>query len=296
MNRMRRLAVLLLALLAWTLPVRADSGDVREGLTLPSQVMKKTMRYSIYLPPGYETTRRTYPVLYLLHGYSDDDSAWIHFGDLPAIMDEALSRRDVAPMIVVMPDGGTSWYVDNFDSSVKWEEYFIKEFLPYIESRFRVHPTRSSRAIAGLSMGGFGALVQTLHHPELFGSCAALSGAVYTDSAIQAFSDEDWTRIRAVVWGPGLKGSTRLTTHMAANNPIKLVASSDPEKLKSVRWYLDCGDEDSMLAGNLALHQAFSDRGVRHALRVRGGAHTWAYWRSALPATLSFVTASFRQN
>lgn len=199
-------------------------------------------------------------------------------------------------MIVVMPDGGTSWYVNNFDGSVKWEDYFIKELIPYVESRFRAHPARYSRAIAGLSMGGYGALVQSLHHPEVFGACAALSAAVYTDAAIQTFDEDDWTKVRSVVWGPGLKGEARLTAHLQANNPLKLVASEELSKLRSVRWYLDCGDEDFLLSGNLALHQAMVDRGVRHALRVRGGSHVWTYWRTGLPAVLSFVTTAFRQN
>jgi len=293
---MKRWLLMIVTLFAALMPAVAQPSDVREGLLVPSQIMKKPMRYSIYLPAGYETARRTYPVLYLLHGYTDDDTAWIHFGELAQILDDAISRREATPMIVVMPDGGTSWYVNNFDGSVKWEDYFIKELIPYVESRFRVHPSRYSRAIAGLSMGGYGSLVQSLHHPDLFGSCAALSAAVYTDAAIQAFSDDDWRKVRSVVWGPDLKGTARLTPHLGANNPIQLMAAGDLEKLKSTRWYLDCGDDDFLLPGNLALHQAMAERGIAHALRVRGGAHVWTYWRTGLPGVLNFVTAGFRQN
>jgi len=293
---MKRLVVLASLFVSLLAPLRAQSGEVREGLVMQSQVLKKATRYSIYLPPGFEMSKRLYPVLYLLHGYTDDDSAWIHYGEMAHIMDEAIARREVTPMIVVMPDGGTSWYVNNFDGSVKWEDYFIKELIPYIESRFRAHPNRRSRAIAGLSMGGFGSLVQAMHHPDLFGACAALSAGVYTDDQIRSFSEEDWTNVRAVVWGPGLKGADRITEHMQANNPLKLAAVLDPQKLKSVRWYLDCGDEDFLLPGTLALHQVLVDRGIPHALRVRGGGHVWAYWRSSLPSVLSFATSSFRQN
>ena len=292
---MKRLVVLGLLLLSVLGPLRAQ-GEVREGLVMQSQIMKKSMRYSIYLPPGFEASRRMYPVLYLLHGYTDDDSAWIHFGEMAQTMDDAILRRDVTPMIVVMPDGGSSWYVNNFDGSVRWEDYLLKELIPFIESRFRAHPNRRSRAIAGLSMGGYGSLVQCMHHPDVFGACAALSAAVYTDAQIQAFSDDDWSKVRAAVWGPELKGPARLTAHLQENNPLKLAATENLEKLRNVRWYLDCGDEDFLLPGNLALHQVMTDRGIPHALRVRGGSHVWTYWRSGLPAVLTFVTAAFRQN
>ncbi len=293
---MKRLALSVFLLLASVIPAPAQTGEIREGLTMQSQILHKQMRYSIYLPPGYEASRRLYPVLYLLHGYTDNDSAWIHFGEMAQALDDGIARREITPMIVVMPDGGTSWYVNNFDGSLRWEDYFIQELIPFLESRFRAHPARASRAIAGLSMGGFGALVQSLHHPDLFGACAALSAAVYTDAAIEAFDPEDWTQVRAVVWGPGLKGGARLTAHLQANNPLKLVATGDLPKLREVRWYLDCGDEDSLLPGNLALHQAMVDRGISHALRVRGGSHVWTYWRTGLPAVLSFATSAFRQN
>jgi len=293
---MKRFTLILFLLLAAVLPALAQTGEIREGLVMPSQILKKSTRYSIYLPPSYEGSRRMYPVLYLLHGYTDDDSAWIHFGEMAQAMDDGISRRDITPMIVVMPDGGTSWYVNNFDGSVRWEDYFIKELIPYVESRFRARPARDSRAVAGLSMGGYGALVQSMHHPEVFGACAALSAAVYTDTDIKAFDEEDWNRVRSVVWGPGHKGEARLTAHLQANNPLKLATTENLEKLRSVRWYLDCGDEDFLLPGNLALHQAMADRGIHHALRVRGGGHVWTYWRTGLPAVLSFVTAAFRQN
>lgn len=292
---MKRWILVVCLLLAALTPAVAQPADIREGLVLQSQVLKKAGRYSIYLPAGYETTRRSYPVLYLLHGYGDDDTAWIHFGELAQILDDAIARREATPMIVVMPDAGVSWYMNSFDGSLKWEDYFIKEFIPYIESRFRVHPSRSSRAIAGLSMGGYGALLQSLHHPDLFGSCAALSSAVRTDAQIQALTEQEWQR-RAQAWGPDPKGTARLTPHLEANNPLKLMAAGDVEKLKSIRWYLDCGDEDHLLPGNLALYQIMRDRDIPLSLRVRGGGHVWSYWRSGLPAVLSFVTAGFRQN
>lgn len=270
-------------------------GEVREGLTLPSEVFKKSMRYSIYLPPGYEMSKRTYPVVYLLHGYGDDDAAWIHNGEIAETLDRAIAGRQSTPMIVVMPDGGTSWFVNSVDGASKWEDYFFKEFMPFIEERFRVRTQRGSRAIGGISMGGYGALSYALRHSDRFSACMALSPGLRGQEEVVAIPPERWAQVYAPVFGAA-KGEARLSSHWQAHNPLKVLENVKADVLPQTRIYLDCGDRDPLLKGTFAFHALMDARNVSHALRVRGGGHSWGYWRSGLLAGLTYLSDAFRED
>ena len=102
----------------------AQSGKVVEHLTIKSQILGKNVAYTLYLPPDYESSRRSYPVVYLLHGYTDDDTGWIQFGEVNRYADKAIASGEIPPMIIVMPDGGVSWYINNYDGAVKYEDFF----------------------------------------------------------------------------------------------------------------------------------------------------------------------------
>ncbi len=143
-------------LLALTLTSHAQisRGVVQEGLTLDSKILGTKVRYSIYLPFDYETSSRFYPVVYLLHGYTDNDMGWIQFGEANLIADEAIAKREIPSMIIAMPDAGVSWYINNYNGSVRFEDFFFQEFMPYIESHYRIRAEKSYRGVAGLSMGG----------------------------------------------------------------------------------------------------------------------------------------------
>lgn len=287
------LRALLLIVFA-ALPALAQ-GEVREGLALPSETFRKPMRYTIYLPPGYEQSKRTYPVVYLFHGFGDDDAAWIHNGELAETLDRAIADRKVTPMIVVMPDGGVSWYVNSADGASKWEDYFMKEFMPFIEERFRVRPQRGSRAIGGVSMGGYGALSYALRHSDRFSACLALSASLRAPEDVAAITPERWAQAYAATFGPG-KGEARLTAHWQSLSPLRVLEAAKPEAYPATRIYLDCGDRDPLLKGTFAFHTLLDARGVSHALRVRGGGHTWGYWRSGLLGGLTYLSDVFRED
>ena len=120
-------------------------GQIKESLTVDSKLFGKKMEYSIYLPPGYETSTRSYPVLYLLHGYTDDETGWTQYGEIEQIANDMISHGTATPMIIVMPDGGVSWYINNFDRSMPYEDYFIQEFMPYVESTYRIRKEKRYR-------------------------------------------------------------------------------------------------------------------------------------------------------
>ena len=166
MNSISSILMLIgISLLPLTVYPQVSRGTVKEGLTIQSKILGKEVRYTIYLPFDYETSNRYYPVVYLLHGYSDNDMGWLQFGEANMIADEGIANRDIPPMILVMPDGGLSWYINNYDNSVRYEDFFFQEFIPYIESHYRIRAEKKYRGIAGLSMGGNGTLIYSIQTP-----------------------------------------------------------------------------------------------------------------------------------
>ncbi len=270
-------------------------GTVREGLVIESAVLGKPVRYTVYLPFDYDTSSRYYPVVYLLHGYSDNDMGWIQFGEAHLIADEAIARRDIPPMILVMPDGGAGWYVNNFDRTVPYEDFFFKEFMGHIERTYRIRSEKRYRAVAGLSMGGFGALVYGMRHPELFGSVVAFSAAVRSEDDYVSMDAERWGRVEGLVYGTSLAGRQRITPHLLEYNPLHMARNTDVDKLEQLRYYIDCGDDDFLSKGNALLHIALRERGIPHEYRVRDGDHRWSYWRTGLPEGLKFIGTLFHQ-
>jgi S-formylglutathione hydrolase FrmB len=288
-------AALLLSNVSYQVRSQVAHGKVSEGLTIQSTTLSKPVRYTIYLPADYESSHRFYPVVYLLHGYSDNDTGWLQFGEANRIADEGIASGAIPPMILVMPDGGVSFYINNFDGSVRYEDFFIKEFIPHIEGKYRIRAEKQYRGIAGLSMGGFGALVHAMRHPDLFAACVAFSAGVRTDEEVVEQPEQRWNQIYGPVYGSGLKGKDRLTEHLHSYSPLNLVREGSPERFKDVRFYIDCGDDDALSKGNCALHVALSDLKIGHEFRVRDGGHTWSYWRSGLPEGLKFIGTSFHR-
>jgi enterochelin esterase-like enzyme len=283
----------LLALIA-AADAQISHGVVREGLTLDSKIFGAKVRYTIYLPFDYETSSRFYPVVYLLHGYNDNDMSWIQFGEANLMVDEAIATREIPAMILAMPDAGASWYLNNYNGAVRFEDFFFQEFMPHIEARYRIRAEKNYRGVAGQSMGGFGTLVYIMRHPDQFAAGAALGAAVNTTEEIVAMDDRGWGRWPTTVYGPA-SGEARLTEHLLSYNPIHLAETGEVEKLKSVRIYFDCGDDDYLAIGNAMLHVAFTKRQIPHEYRVRDGAHTWSYWRSGLVEALKFIGSSFHK-
>lgn len=272
--------------------VSAQSGKVIESLVFNSNKVDYPVEYSIYLPPDYETSQRNYPVLYLLHGYSDDETGWLQFGEANIIADKGIANGDFPPCIIVMPDGKVSWYINSYDGKDPWEDMFIQEFIPFIEGEYRIRSKKEFRAISGLSMGGNGALLLSMRNPDLFSSCVAFSSGIFTDEEI--LTADAYDRYFGNIYGPKPEDGT-VSAYWKANSPLHLVDSVDKEKLKSIRFYIDCGDDDFLYKGNSALHVKMRDQEVPHEYRVRNGGHTWSYWRSGLFDGLKFISESFHR-
>jgi enterochelin esterase-like enzyme len=271
-------------------------GILKESLKVKSTTLGKEVEYSIYLPQDYDKTNRRYPVLYLLHGYTDDETGWTQFGEASYIADKTINSGEAPPMIIVMPDAGVTWYVNTYHGKVRFEDFMVSEFIPHIDATYRTRAMREFRAVAGLSMGGYGSLIMATKHANLFTACAPLSAAVWTDDEVVNGSEQTWDDVLGELYGKkGLKGKDRLTEHYYKNSILKIVETGDVDALKSVKYYIDCGDDDFLIKGNMALHAAMIDKKIPHEFRVREGGHTWEYWRTALPEVLKFVGKSFHR-
>lgn len=262
---------------------------VFESLTFQSTKLGKEVSYSIYLPSDYKTSERKYPVLYLLHGYTDDETKWIQTGEVKEITDQAIHNGEATQMIIVMPGAWDTWYVNQYDGKAAYEDMFFEELIPYIEKTYRARTEKEFRAIAGLSMGGYGSLLYSLHHPESFAACVPLSAAVFDDRVMEARRMGGNKDLFGRLFGPGMD-------YWHKNSVLKLLSELNKDNLPKVRYYIDCGDEDGLLEGSFQAHKIMQEKGLKHEFRVRDGGHSWTYWRTALPEVLKFVSQSFRRS
>jgi S-formylglutathione hydrolase FrmB len=273
----------------------SQSGQVKESLKIESQLLGGPVEYSVYLPAGYDTSDRSYPVLYLLHGYSDDETGWVQFGEVARIADEGIAKGEVSPVIIVMPNGKVTWYCNDYKMANPWEDMFVKEFIPSIEKTYRIRSKKEFRAISGLSMGGYGSLMLSMRHPDLFSNCVAFSSGTFTDQEIVAMPDSNYKNYFGDIYGKDLKGDNRISDNWKAHSPLHLIYDVPKDKLKGIRFYIDCGDDDFLFEGNSQLHIQMRKLDITHEYRTRQGGHEWPYWRTGLAEGLKFISQSFHR-
>jgi S-formylglutathione hydrolase FrmB len=269
----------------------AQYGKVMDDLSLPSKILKGERKFAVYLPPNYDSSSRSYPVLYLLHGYTDDHTGWIQFGEVLHIADRAILSGESTAMIIVMPDADTggAGYTNALSGKWNYEDFFFEEFMPHIEERFRIKKDKRFRAIAGLSMGGGGSFIYALRRPDLFSSAAPLSASLGPQSLEEM---KDFTYLGYTSSNHNQKDFERYSNR---NNPLQLVENMEAKDLNSVRWYIDCGDDDFLYKSNSLMHIKMRGKNVKHEFRIRDGGHSWSYWRASLPKVLEFISDHFHQ-
>lgn len=273
----------------FSVSLNAQSGKVMDNLSMPSKILKVDRKYAVYLPPDYETSQRSYPVLYLLHGAGDDQTGWVQFGEVLNITDKAIKEGSATPMIIVMPDAktGQMGYFNSLKNDWRYEDFFFQEFMPFIEKTYRIKGEKRFRAVAGLSMGGGGSFMYALHHPELFSSACPLSayvGPLTLEESKSRLARTNQTGTDA-----------EIEAYFKKHNAISLINEIKDDDKKAVRWYIDCGDDDFLFEGNSLVHIAMKKKEIPHEFRIRDGGHTWTYWRTALPTVLSFISDAFHQ-
>lgn len=272
-----------------------SQSKVFESLSMKSELLNTEINYSIYLPDGYELSKRHYPVVYLLNGYTGNETDWIEAGGMQDIVDHEIEEGNIQKMVIVMPDGDDRLYMNRTDGTYPYEDMLITELLPFIESEYRIRKGKRFTGISGLSMGGAGSLKLALKYDKHFGACAAFSSAVFTAEEVTD-SEQDGMNgyvSKAMPDMVNVKGKNRLNKSYEEYDVLQLVKTKDPALLKSVKIYFDCGDDDFLTLGNAELHKELITRKIPHEYRVRDGAHTWPFWRESLPVGLKFISDSF---
>jgi len=283
----------LIFLLSLIIPVLsiAQTGKVYDNLSMKSEILGMERKYAIYLPPDYETSERSYPVLYLLHGGGDDQTGWVQFGEILHIADRAINNGSATAMIVVMPDANTGQrgYTNSPGGEWNYEDFFFEELMPHVEGKYRIKKEKRYRAVAGLSMGGGGTFYYALHRPDLFSSACPLSAST------GPLTREDVKR-QMERRGMSEASEKEMNDWFEKYSVVEMVQKLPEEDLKSVKWFIDCGDDDFLYEGNSLVHIHLKKRNIPHEYRVRDGAHNWTYWRESLPVVLSFISDTFHQH
>lgn len=267
-------------------------GTVYQSLPFYSKTVGENIRYTIYLPPDYYSTTDSFPAFYLLHGLGGNENSWINDFSVRQITDSLIAIGSIPSMIIIMPDGRKSYFVNDYNHDFPYETIFIDEFIPYIDSLYKTKSIKSFRAIGGLSMGGYGALIHCIRNPGHFSAAVSLSGAVRTDSMIMNEKPEKYNQVFRPVFGDSIQQYRIATRHWAENNPLYQV-SVQPDTLKTIHWYLDCGFSDYLIQGNEALHDLFTLYRIPHDYHIRPGNHNRAYWESAFIPALLFTGRVF---
>ena len=260
-------------------------GSFHSDGAIESRLLGKTVHYTVYLPKGFETSGKKYPILYLLHGAGGDHGSWQKDARFSSVADRLIASGQIPEMVIVCPEGFRDAYVNSFDGKEPYEDFFLKEFMPFIEKEYRIIGDKGHRAISGLSMGGYGSLYHSLKRPDLFGACFAMSAATGNFTFRNAgdkptAAEQAYSRSHAI-----------------------------PDILRDAKWekdgegnvtgapalFLEIGDDDFLLLDNFEVVKALRETGLPHQFRVRDGAHTWDFWRETLPSALQFVGELFRK-
>jgi S-formylglutathione hydrolase FrmB len=276
------------ALFALAGAAAAVAGEVRRGLGAPSAALGRDIPYSLYLPDAYEEGDRRFPVLFLLHGLGGSEADWVTGGGLGPTLDRLIADGAVPPTIVVAPGFGDSWYVDNADPGGfgAAQASFLDDLVPHVDRAWRTEGRRGGRAVAGLSMGGWGALRFAMLRPELFVAAAGLSPAVVTEERSVA---PPWRG-----WFTGVFGTPFELARFRAASPFALIPGLAAAQARPA-LYVTCGDDDELdlEEGAVLLHLALDRAEIASELRITDGGHSWKVWARELEPVLRFVGAAF---
>jgi S-formylglutathione hydrolase FrmB len=256
--------------------------------TFNSQVLHRAVHYCVMLPPGYETDKsKKYPVLYFLHGLGQNEQTLLRSGGW-GLIEDLRQQHKIGDFLMVAPEGRGSFFINSIDGRDRYSDFFLSEFLPYMETHYRVIRDRKTRGITGLSMGGYGALRFAFGHPELFGSVSVQSPALITESPREINADlhnaGPLTQLLASVFGNPIN-----IPHWQQNNPFEL-ARRNKIKIKTQAIYINCGQQDDFgfQEGAEKMHKQLAAEGVAHEFHLYPGSHNADYFLSHLGETIQF--------
>ena len=257
--------------------------------SVQSKILNSKVLYNVYLPDGFEESSVKYPIVYLLHGLTDDYRAWVENGHMQTVVDELIGTGEASRMVIVMPNAGgpdtkNTW--NGYFNMPGWnyEDFFFQEFIPEVEAKYRAGGDKGHRAIMGLSMGGGGSTVYCQRHPDMFSSCYAMSAWLDNNNDEVAPLDAPKDCLYYVC---------QAVHEHSAVDFLDKASPQTLEKLRTVAWFLDCGDDDFILDLTLDFYRKMRQKEIKCELRVRNGVHNWEYWHLALRLSLPFASRNF---
>ncbi|MBX2966711.1 MAG: hypothetical protein KF845_11225 [Cyclobacteriaceae bacterium] len=258
--------------------------------TLQSTILSRAIKYSVFLPEGYRESNESYPVVYLLHGYGDNETSWYTNGGLQYYVD--LYAGETVPMIYIMPEANNTYYINRYNGNYPYMEMFVNELVPEIDRKFRTKADKSQRAVMGYSMGGYGALILPALNPNVFSVSIPLSMSFRTDAQYMAETQGSFDVQWAPNFGPnkGASGAERLTNYFKVHSPFHFF--NEPVGANNtVKYLIDCGDdEESLIFTSNSLHGIMRDKDIEHEYRVRSGGHSFDYWKQSYREALQFIS------
>ena len=268
-------------------PSALASGRV-ECNSIPSKILSRSVPYCVVLPASFDTDKtKHFPILYALHGLGDNEQFFVHSG-LWNLIEDLRDRGELKDFLIATPAAGASFYINSKDGKVRYEDFLLQEFFPFIEKRYRAAPGRAYRGISGVSMGGYGALHLAFRHPELFSAVSAHSAALI-EKLPNFLGAAQSPRSRVL---GGVFGLPPDTAFWNANSPLTLARTAN---LSALKIYFDCGDQDDygFDAGAAALDKILTSRKIPHEFHLYPGRHDPTYFAEHLPASLAFHSRLF---
>ena len=269
-------------------PLSFASGRV-ECNAIPSKILARNVSYCVVLPASFDADKtKRFPILYELHGLGDNEQFFVHSGAWN-LAEDMRARGELEGFLIATPDGGASFYINSKDGKDRYEDFLLQEFFPFVEKRFRVAPGRGHRAIAGISMGGYGALHLAFRHPQQFIAVSAHSAALI--EKLPVFLGPMPNSPRARMLG-SVFGSPADAAFWDRNSPITLARTAN---LTGLKVYFDCGDQDDygFGSGATALDKVLTSRHMAHEFHLYPGRHDPNYFGEHLPASLVFASRAF---
>ena len=293
MFRSRRLFCLLTVFL----PLASGAQSRTDCNVVQSRILKQAVHYCVQLPPDYDASpakQRRYPVLYFLHGLGQNEQTLFRTGGW-SLIEDLRRQHKIGDFLVVAPEGGRNFYINSADDSFRYSDFFLQEFIPQIQSRFRIRPGRQSRAITGVSMGGYGALRFAFAHPDLFSAVSAQSAALITQTPQELNTAGESNRPLGRLLGPAF-GQPISLPHWNQNS-VFLLAKKNESGLRRMAIYFNCGqgDDFGFEDGAAALHKQLQGEDVGHEYHSYPGDHSLTYFLSHMGEVMEFHSRAFAE-
>jgi len=245
----------------------AAPGARVERRTIRSRLLSRTLPYQVFLPPGYDdASPHRYPVLYMLHGLGGDYTEWVGYRLFEAA-EAMINDHEIPPMLIVLPEGQDSYWMDHADNGPPWGAYVAEEIVGEIDARYRTLADRGHRAIGGNSMGAHGALQLSLNYPEVFGVVGAHSPTFRRHDTMPPYAGDQ--------------------AYFESHDPVTLVQRR-PQTARRLRLWIDIGDADYWTSTAEAFHQQLAGLDIPHSFTIHAGGHEDAYWTANVTEYLRF--------